>query len=245
MEIRWIQAVIDLPAAVFDDAAQFWVDVTGSTRGDIHPDHDEYVHLIPPTGDMHLELQRIDAGPPRVHLDLLVDDIGATTTRAVGIGATLISQPGHAVLETPGGVPFCIVPYTDEAERAPVIDTDHPHAVDQICLDIPHEHFEADINFWAQLTRWQPNPAPALAEFRSFDQPKHLPLRVLLQQLGVDDTGGGRAHLDISSGDHVTHLTIAHERHGAAVRERFKHWTALTDPSGLPYCLTTREPFRF
>lgn len=245
MDIRWLQAVIDLPAEQFDLAADFWVAATGSRRGDIHPDHDEYLHLIPPTGDMHIEVQRLDDGAARAHLDLLVDDLDVATNRAVELGATLISRPGHAVLQSPGGVPFCIVPYSGEAERAPVIDEEHPHAVDQICLDIPHEHFDTDIEFWAALTGWDTKPAPALAEFRSFDQPKHLPLRLLLQQLGPDDTGGGRSHLDISSGDHVAHLTAEHEQAGAQVLERFEHWTAMTGPGGLPYCLTSREPHRW
>lgn len=239
-----MQAVIDLPDDQFDVGADFWVAATNSRRGDVHPDHDEYVHLIPQSGDMHLELQRIDTGPASAHLDLLVDDIAAATAEAVSHGAVVLSQPGHAVLETPGGVPFCIVPYSGEAERAPVIDSAHPHAVDQICLDIPHEHFDADTELWAAITGWEVN-ATALGEFRSFTQPKHLPLRILLQRLGADDAGGGRAHLDISSGAHVAHLTTEHEQAGSSVVEQFKHWTALRGPSGLPYCLTSREPFNW
>ena len=244
MEIRWLQAVLDLPAANFDAAGDFWTTMTNSTRGDINPDHDEFVHLHPATGDMHLELQRIDDAPARAHLDVVVDDIAAWTERAVELGATLIARPGHSVLETPGGVPFCIVPATElgaNAAKAPPIDSARPHAADQICLDVPHEHFDADVEFWSALTGWEVNPAK-FPEFRSFAQPEALPLRMLIQQLGVDDNGGGRSHLDISSGDHVHELAADHEAAGAKVLDQQKYWTALTDPSGMPYCLTSRPP---
>ena len=240
IDVRWLQAVLDLPAEQFDVAAQFWAAATNTTRGEVHRDHDEFVHLLPPSGAMHLELQRIEGGAS-AHLDLLVDNIDAATKEAKRLGATLLSRPGHSVLTTPGGVPFCIVPYSGEAERAPLIDAELPHAVDQICLDIPHEHFEVDIDFWAALTGWEPNPA-RLPEFRSFAQPKELPLRVLLQQLGTDDEGVARAHIDVSSGDHVTVLTDRHESAGATVLERLEYWTALNGPAGMPYCLTSREP---
>jgi len=241
MEIQWLNAVIDLPADDFERAADFWVAVTGTTRGEVHPDHDEFVHLNPPAGDMHLELQRIDEGPPMAHLDLVVDDIPGWRDRAVAAGSVVVAEPGHVVLRTPGGVPFCVVPHTDETVRAPVIDAARPHAVDQICLDVPHEHFEADVAFWSELTGWSVHD-PVFPEFRSFAQPDHLPLRILIQQLGSDDRGGARAHLDISSGDHVRALTDAHVGQGATATSVQRYWTALDDPAGMPYCLTSRPP---
>jgi len=241
MEIRWLNAVIDIPGRDFDVAAAFWQDRAAVTPGDVHPEHTEFVHLLPESGDMHLELQRIDLGPARAHLDLLVDDIGAWTDRAAELGATVAARPGHAVLETPGGVPFCFVPAGDEATKAPLIDTDLPHAVDQICLDVPYEHFDADLDFWAALTGWDANPAQ-LPEFRSFAQPDHLPLRILVQRLGANDTGRGRAHLDVSCGEHVARLTEQHIAAGATVGEQREWWTALTDPAGMAYCLTSRPP---
>ncbi len=239
--IKWFNAVIDIPAALFDVAGDFWVELTSTRRGEIHPEHDEFVPLIPEAGDIHLELQRIDAGPARVHLDLAVEDIPAMTERATDLGATLIARPGHAVLQTPGGVPFCIVPHSNEAERAPAIDPVLPHAADQICLDVPHDQFDADVQFWSQLTGWAVNPTE-LAEYRSFAQPLGLPLRVLIQRLGPEDRGGGRAHLDLSCGEHVSVLTERHQRAGAQIVKTTTHWTSLVDPAGMPYCLTSRQP---
>lgn len=241
VSINWLQAVIDVPAERFELAAEFWTTITNSSRGEIDSSHDEYLHLVPPSGHMHLELQRTDANTAGAHMDLLVDDIDAVVEQACALGATLVTQSTHAVLQTPGGVPFCVVAHNGESERAPVIDSALPHAVDQICLDVPAEHFETDIAFWSQLTGWSVNP-PRSPEFRSFDQPAHLPLRILIQRLGDDDTGGPRSHLDISCGDHVAQLTERHEAAGATATEHFKRWTLLADPVDMPYCLTARPP---
>ena len=241
MEIAWLQAVIDIPAEHFEAAGDFWATVSATRCGDVHPDHPEFVHLVPVDGDMTLELQRIDVGPPSVHLDLVVNDIPAWTERAVSRGATLVAQPGHAVLATPGGVPFCIVPAGSESVRPGTIDPDSPHAVDQICLDVPHDAFDADVAFWSELTGWPTNPA-SHPEFRSFVQPAQLPLRLLVQRLGRDDHGPPRAHLDISSGSHMLDIAARHVEIGATISGRFEYWTALTDPAGQLYCVTARRP---
>ena len=241
MEIAWLQAVIDLPADRFEAGGAFWAEVSATRFGEIHPEHPEFTHLVPAEGDMTLELQRLDDGEPSVHLDLCVADIPAWTERAVTTGARLVANPGHSVLATPGGVPFCIVPSSGESARPPAIDPDAPHAIDQICLDVPSDRFDDDVSFWTELTGWPANP-PSMPEFRSFAQPAHLPLRVLVQRLGDDDPGPPRAHLDISSGDHVVAVVARHEVAGATVSGRFEHWTALTDPAGMSYCVTGRRP---
>lgn len=258
MRLIWLQAVIDIPAVHFDEASRFWASVSNSAFGEIHPDHDEFVPLRPTAGDMHLELQRIDEGQPSVHLDLAVDDIAAWTNKAIDCGATLVAAPGHSVLRTPGGVPFCIVPGASQSstetedgspeDRDPgaaewqlpaAIDDDVEHGVDQICIDVVHDRFDLDVEFWSALTGWSVNPAQ-LDEFRSFDQPRHLPFRLLLQRLGASDPGPSRAHLDISCGDHRNVIAARHLAAGATEIATFEYWTALRDPAGLPYCVTTR-----
>jgi hypothetical protein len=241
MEIGWLNAVIDLPADRFDEAGRFWSEVTATRFGEIHPDHDEFIHLLPAAGDMHLELQRLNSGPGRVHLDLVVRDIPAWTGRAEAFGARLVAAPGHSVLETPGGVPFCIVPYSTESTKAPVIDPAAPHSADQLCLDVPHDRFDDDVEFWSRLTGWKINPAQ-LPEFRSFAQPDHLPIRLLIQQLGSDDTGGPRSHLDISCGDHRAAVARRHVVAGATMAREHDHWTELRDPADMLYCVTDRQP---
>jgi len=244
MEIKWLQAIIDVPADAFELETDFWTSVTGTRRGEVHPDHPEFLHLVPLSGDMHLEMQRLNDGPVSVHLDLQVEDIPAAVDRAVSLGATLVAQPGHAVLATPGGMPFCIVPYFGETTRAPVIDSVHPHAVDQICLDVPATSFATDVEFWRELTGWEVNESK-LDEFCSFRQPQDLPLRILVQRLGADDRGPARAHLDISSGEHREVVVARHRDAGASLHEEHKLWTAMNSPSGLAYCVTDRAPLRW
>jgi len=244
MTINWLQAIIDLPRSHFDSGRDFWLAVTGCSAGEVHPDHDEYLHLVPPSGDMHLELQRIDDGPAGAHLDLLVDDIAATAARATELGATVLSRPGHVVMRSPGGVTFCLVPHNDESERAPLVDDEHAHAVDQICLDIPTAHFDDDVVFWAALTGWDTPPPSGRPEFVDLETSTPMPLRILLQRLGDDHAHGASAHLDISCGQHVEAVTAAHEAAGATVIERFERWTVMSDPAGQRYCLTSRQPYQ-
>ena len=243
VDIKWFNAVIDLPADVYPRAESFWSKIANATLGTVHPEHPEYRHLVPPTGNMVIELQRIDSGPIGVHLDLVVEDIDSTSARAQSIGATLTYRhpEGHHVLRTPGGSTFCVVPWGGEASLPPAIDPAHPHAIDQICLDIPHGDFDREIEFWNLLTGWSVSPAK-FPEFRSFDQPSHLPLRLLIQRLGEDDTAGARAHLDISSGDHVGEVTAQHVSSGAARVQDGRYWSEMVSPGGLPYCVTSRQP---
>ena len=147
----------------------------------------------------------------------------------------------HQVLTTPAGVVFCVVPWTDEQNRPEVIDAARPHAVDQICIDVPYHRIDDDIAFWADLTGWERNPR-SHQEFQSFAQPAHLPLRLLLQRLGPDDVGGPRAHLDISAGGHVGDVVKDHVGAGAVVVDEREDWTALRDPADMLYCVTSRRP---
>ncbi len=241
MDIRWLNVVIDVPAGAFDAALDFWPAVTATTLGEVHPPYPEFVHLLPRSGAMHLELQRIEGPGPGAHLDLLVPDIEAAVEEAVELGAHVVARPGHAVLQTPGGVTFCVVPWIDEAERAPIIDPQLPHAADQICLDVPATHFDTDIAFWSALTGWDLNPRQ-LDEFQSFAQPPELPVRLLLQRLGSDDPGPARSHLDFSCGPNVDAVVERHQAQGSTFIERGHQWAVLRAPDGSTYCLTARRP---
>lgn len=241
MPVHWLQAVIDIPTDRFAVGSEFWRAVSASSFGEVHPVHDEFVHLVPAAGDMHLELQRTDGALPGVHLDLLVDDIDGDTRRAADLGARPVSRPGHSVLQTPGGTRFCLVPFSDESNRAPAMEHPTVHAIDQICLDVPADAFRTDVEFWSHFTGWAPT-RPVLDEFGSFDQPDSLPIRVLVQRLGAQDSAGARAHLDISCGDSISAVIKWHLTLGATVLQGHKHWTVMTDPAGMLYCLTTRQP---
>jgi hypothetical protein len=79
-------------------------------------------------------------------------------------------------------------------------------------------------------------------EFSLLTRPNGMPLRLLLQRLGRDDARvEADAHLDVACDD-VDAAIAAHEQLGARVTHRYPIWTAMADPSGLPYCLTSRNP---
>src|SRR4051812_7423425 len=105
--IRWTTAFLDLPPPAFDAGAAFWCATTGSTLSPARGSRGEFATLLPPDGDAYLRVQRLDDGPARVHLDLHVDDVDASAAQALALGATEVAQPGHVVLASPGGFPFC------------------------------------------------------------------------------------------------------------------------------------------
>jgi len=74
-------------------------------------------------------------------------------------------------------------------------------------------------------------------------RPPGMPLRFLLQRLGEEDgSATARAHLDLASGGDVAALAAEQVAMGAQVVRETPYWTTLTDPGGLSYCLTRRDP---
>ena len=105
--------LVDHPAESYDRAAAFWAAARGSARTAAPGDPDEpYESLAPIGGGIMLELQRTGTGTPaRVHLDIETDDVAAEIERVLGLGARVVRHHGDwAVLEDPGGLPFCVVP---------------------------------------------------------------------------------------------------------------------------------------
>ncbi len=109
-------------------------------------------------------------------------------------------------------------------------------------IDIPHEAFEAECEFWSELTGWALHGG-SVPEFRLLARPEGMPLRILLQRLGADDPGlTARAHLDAAVGANGDAIASWHTTLGASVLSRGRHWITPLDPAGLPYCLTERDP---
>lgn len=80
--IRWLTALIELPADVFEAGTRFWRAVTESG-------------LSPPRTQ------------PRIHVDLHVDSVRAAADRAIELGADEVLADGHVVLRSPSGLVFC------------------------------------------------------------------------------------------------------------------------------------------
>jgi hypothetical protein len=238
--IRWSYAFVDRPAAAFPAACAFWSTVTRTTVSPPRGRHGEFVTLLPDAGDACLKAQAVgDAGG--AHVDLSVEDVPASVARAGRLGATTVAGHGSfAVLRSPGGMVFCVVPALGEATRPAVVD--HPTGgrsrVDQVCLDIPPRVYADEVAFWRELTAWEFHRG-ALPEFDLLKPPATLPLRLLLQRLDTDRAAS--SHLDLACSD-VDATRSWHEACGAEVVQRRPLWTVMRDPAGGVYCLTTRDP---
>jgi hypothetical protein len=241
---RWTTAFLDLPPDVHATGTAFWRAITGSTLSPVRGDRGQFATLLPPSGEAFLRVQRL-SGAPRVHLDLHVDDLAAEVSRAVGLGAVLVSSAGHAVLRSPGGLTFCLVRATVPAPERPgpwVGPRGGRALVDQVALDVPPAAFARERGFWTGLTTWEPEHEEG--DLIPLRRPDGLPLRLLLHRLGpdVDPAAPVRAHLDLAAGPDRAEVVAEHVAAGAAVLRRHERWTVLTDPAGLGYCVTDRLP---
>jgi len=220
----WLTAFLDLPADEYDAGVAFWRAVTGydvsATRGEV----DEFATFVPPTGHAYLRVQRLGSGEPGVHVDVHV------------------AGQSFEVHRSPGGLPYCLVDGSESVRPAAITWPDgNRSVVDQVCLDIPPEAWDAECRFWAGLTGWELFDG-GRPEFRRLRTPPGQPLNVLLQRL--DSSGGQvRAHLDLSADDRAAEIR-RHEALGARVARAFEGWTVMAPPAGPAYCITGRVPFR-
>ena len=241
--IRWLSLFADVRAERIEPEMAFWAGVTGTTPGHPSGGRGEFIPLVPPEGDRYVWLQRIEEGFGGWHLDLHVDDVTGGSRVAVAAGARLVrADPGLATLTSPTGQPFCLVSETRPRRIRPPVPSwkNGRSLVDQICFDIPAASFDTECEFWSELTGW-PRVHGSRPEFDRLELQPQLPLRVLLQRLEQDDTEGIRAHADLSADDRLAEVG-RHLDLGATDEQPFGHWTTLTDPAGLRYCVTDRTP---
>lgn len=98
----WLHAMIDVPGHQHSATAGFWEAVLGWPVGASWSVHPGLKSFEPPLGTAYVHLQEID-GPPRVHLDMGVEGVGATVGRAVELGAVPVVEHDHWVtLRSPG-----------------------------------------------------------------------------------------------------------------------------------------------
>ncbi len=97
--------LIDHPSGHHDDALAFWAGVQG-----VRPVVDGPYAGVGEIGSLNLEVQRLEDGPPRVHLDIETDDIRAEVARLTALGATVVDdRDRYVIMADPGGVVFCVV----------------------------------------------------------------------------------------------------------------------------------------
>lgn len=242
MEVRWVTAFIDRPAETFDTAVRFWAAVTASTLSPVRGEHHQFATLVPPDGDAYMRVQRTVTGGG-THLDLHVEEVRTFARHAMAVGGTLEqTTAGPVVMHSPAGMTFCVVAHHGESRRPSPVTSPRrvAHLVDQICIDIPSSRFERECDFWASLTGLELRRSSVRPEFSYLVRPSWSPLRLLLQRR-EDEDGTATAHLDLAT-DNVEGLVDDHRELGAAMSMVFEYWTCMTDPAGMRYCITSRDP---
>jgi Glyoxalase-like domain len=241
--VQWVTGFLDFPAAVFEAGQDFWLGVTGYALSPPRGPRADFVTLVPGEGDAYLRVQRIYDGPAGCHLDFHARDWAELAARASGLGAQLVhAEDGLAVFRSPGRLPFCVSGEDGDPVRPPAArwPGGSVSRVDQFCLDIPADAYEAECRFWADLTGWEPRDSQ-LAQFRYLTRPAGMPLRLLLQRTGDPPGTTARAHPDLACSG--TGAEVArHDKLGATRSRDGDGWVTMHDPAGMTYCITRRDP---
>jgi Glyoxalase-like domain len=242
--ISWMHAFVDVPPEHAEAAREFWSAVTGWPASGGWEGHPEFVSLVPPDGAPYLHVQVI-GGPPRIHLDL-VGELDRDTARLEGLGATR-QMRGDAwqVMRSPAGLPFCVCQESWPHERPGAVTWPggQRSRLVQLCIDLPPQRHDAELQFWRAATGWADEPVGG-PEFHRLVHRTESPLQLLVQRLGDDDPATfARAHLDLGTDDLVGEVRRV-EALGARVLWPGDGFVALQDPVGLPFCVTGNLPDR-
>lgn len=246
MRIRWLTAFLDFPTDQFGGEVTFWRAIAGSTVSPPRGEHREFASLEPFNGDPHLRVQRIHEGPGGVHLDLHVDEPQSALDEVIRLGATVLrdsTDAGWVSLRSPAGFVFCLVDWQGESERSRPIrwPGDTISIIDQVCIDVPHDAFDREVEFWSRITG-RPTESTSRPELVRLSRDPALAVGILLQRIGRDDPAeAASGHLDLAA-TAVEDEVTRHEGWGARVVERFTWWTVMADPVGRRYCITSRNP---
>jgi predicted enzyme related to lactoylglutathione lyase len=242
--MRWIHVSFDVPEDAADVDESFWQAVLGWELGPPWKGHPEFRSLRPPKGDGYAHVQRID-GPLGIHFDVGVDDVGAAAARLVAIGATEVDDFDiWRVMRSPGGLAFCLVPGGgDTVPPAAVWEDGHRSRLVQLCIDSPPDLHDAEIAFWRAATGWRYVAPSTPDEYGGkLFPPQPGPVQLLFQRLGDDDPGTTtRVHIDLGADDVDAEVRRV-ESLGARRRYEGEGWIQLTDPSGMPFCVTRNSP---
>jgi hypothetical protein len=243
MTIGWVTGFFDFPVSDFEAGRDFWAGITGYALSPPRGPGGDFATLVPGAGDAYLRVQRTAGGPVGCHLDFHTADWAGLAARARRLAARPVhAEEGLAVLRSPGGLPFCVSgeaggPVRPPAARWPGGSVSR---VDQFCLDIPPDVYDAECRFWADLTGWEPRDS-SLTEFRRLERAAGMPLRLLLQRTGDPPGTTVRAHPDLACADADAEVA-RHEGLGAARSHDGDGWITMRDPAGMAYCITRRDP---
>jgi hypothetical protein len=97
--------LIDHGPEHFEPSLGFWAGVQGAS-----PVRDGEFASVGEVGTLSLEVQRLDEGASRIHLDIETDDVRAEVARLEALGARVVEdRDSWVVMADPGGVVFCVV----------------------------------------------------------------------------------------------------------------------------------------
>lgn len=234
--IRWINLVLDVPGQAMPDALDFWCQISGCQPSAPRNDVGHTITMLPAAGSSWLKVRTLAGDVPRVHLELSVDDVDAATSEAVGLGATVHERSADVViLWSPAGVRFALTHERPDADGVQVRDLDS--LIDQACLDIPSNRYDAEVKFWSQFTGWGEVPGH-YPEFTALERPDAIPVRVTFQRVGSGEAG---CHADLAC-RRALRTQRRHVELGAVVDDVRQRWTVMVGPSGMRYCITERDP---
>jgi hypothetical protein len=127
--------LIDVESDQFRRGVRFWSEALGATARHSGDPKDPFIELPAAAGDVHIEMQRVDAAG-RYHLDLYAPDVDVEARRLVGLGAKKVKrEEAWWVMQAPTGHLFCVIPESapaatdddeDEEERPADVDADGP-----------------------------------------------------------------------------------------------------------------------
>jgi hypothetical protein len=180
-----------------------------------------------------------------VSASLEVEAADVVRTTSFWSAVTGSPLPAHLVVRPTSGRTGVLVHPHDDAVPAVPAPASFPEVrrsrVYQVCVDIPGPAFEAEAQRWASMAGGRLDVLERRPEFawvRMPGGPK--PLDLLLQRLDRRD-GAVAAHLDLGTTDREAE-TGRHRALGASLVAQEEFWTVLTDPAGLAYCITDRDP---
>jgi hypothetical protein len=235
-----MHVIIDIPPDHAGTSRRFWADVLGWPEGETWSGQPSLRSFEPPDGDAYVHQQVGDHGP-RIHLDLEVADVARETKRLRGLGAVVGDRTSQwQVLESPGGLPFCLLECRPRTQPGPVGWAGHRSRLVQVCIDSPPDRHNVEVRFWRAATqgRWASGDTP---EFAGKLYPADGPVQLLLQRLGPETSGPTRAHIDIGTDDIDAEVARAVGL-GAERLWPGGGWYALRDPTGLVFCVTGNSP---
>ena len=161
VRVSWLTACLDTPREWSQESDRFWLQATGTCPSGRSGDRDQFMTLLPSDGDPYLRAQVTDSGTCGVHVGLHVRDVVAASGWARSLDAQITSNYGAlAILESPGGLPFCLVAHGG-ANRRPQPSPwseGHHSLLDQVCLDIPEHQYDEEAAFWSAMTQWPLHP---------------------------------------------------------------------------------------